>query len=127
MNDNAKILDQNPGPITPVQPVAPVGIANKEMGPIPSVVPEIRPSGPEAGHNIDQSSTELGVKEVQDRPSLTSEHKEIGLEHSGATAPVPTGPTGLVQIPQTKDIESSSTWLNAVIEKVRKLGKLLGV
>lgn len=140
MNDNTKVLDQNPstvaqvGPVqpqTPVQPAAPaafdaatVGIANKEMGPIR--VAEIRPAGTEVRHEISQESAELGVREVQDRLDLTLKHQQIGLEHSGATVPVPLGPTGLVQIPK-KDISSSATWLNALTEKIQKVLKLMGV
>lgn len=124
MSNDAKILDRVQSQ-TPVAPIAGVGIANKEMGPIPSVVPEIRASGPEAKHSIDQELTGLGVKEVQDRPDLTFVPREI--EHSGPNVEVPPGPTGLVQIPEKKDINSSGTWLNALREKIQKVMRLMGV
>jgi len=121
MNDNAKILDQNPGPITPVQPVASVGIANKEMGPIG--IAEIRPAGPEVKHEIDQESVELGVKEIQDRPDLT---QIVDMQHAGPSVPVPPGPTGLVQISEKTDTSESNTWLNALTKKVQKVMQLMG-
>lgn len=126
MGNDVKIADQNPISGIQVQPSSPVGVANKETGSIPSIISEITPAGPEVRPNISQESVELGVKEIQDRPNLTFQHQQIGLEHSGATVPVPAGPTGLVQISEKKDIGSSGTWLNALVEKVQKVMRLMG-
>ena len=117
MNDSTKVLDQNPVSVAPIQPAAPVGGANKEMGPIPPVVPEIRPSGSEVKPKISKESTELGVKEVQDRPDLT---QIANMQHAGPSVPVPLRPIGLVQISEKKDISNSGTWLDALTEKVQK-------
>ena len=124
MNTDAKILDQNPVPGSQVAPSAPVGVANKEVEPIPSVVPEIRPAGPEVKHEISQESAGLGVKEVQNRPDLTN---TTDIQHAGPSVPIPPGPTGLVQISEKKDISNSGTWLNTLTEKVEKVLRLLGV
>lgn len=123
MNNDNKIIDEMQ-PQTPVQPVSSVrGGANKEVGPI-SVVPELKPAGPEVKHEIHQESAALGVKEIQDRPDLT---EGINMQHAGPHIPVPRGPTGLVRIPEKKDISSSGTWLNALWEKVRKMRELIGI
>ncbi len=123
MSNDAKTLDQNPVSGNQVQPWVPVGVANKEIGPIPSVVPEIRPAGPEVKHEISQESVKLGVKEIQDRPDLT---QIINMQHAGPSVPVPPGPTGLVQISEKKDVSNSNTWLNALKEKVQKVMQLMG-
>lgn len=125
MNNDNKILDQNPVLGNQAQPSAPVGMANKETGPIPSVVPEIMPAGPEVKHNIGQESTALGVKEIQDRPDLT---EGVDIRHAGPSVPVPSGPTGKVSLPMSKEeIENqlktgqdddSGKWLAGLIRKV---------
>lgn len=117
MSNDTKIIDQ----VQPQAPVAPISPANKEMAPIG--IPEIGAAGIEAKPAISQESAELGVKEVQDRPDLT---QVVNMHHAGPSVPVQTIPTGLVQIPQTTDINSSGTWLNVLLEKGQKLGKLLG-
>ncbi len=126
MGNDVKTVDQNPVAGSQAQPLTPVGLANKETGPNTAVISELKPAGPEVKHEISQESKELGVAEIQDRPNLTSQHQEIGLEHAGPSVPVLTGPTGLVQIPEKKDIGNSGTWLNALWGKVRKMGELLG-
>ena len=128
MNDNTKVLDQSPVP-PPVSnsTVQPQGSLNKEA-PIGQNLSEfVRSAGSEVTPDLPREVSESGVKVTDDKPFLTPAHIESGVNHSGPNVIVPKGPTGLVQIPQTKDIGSSSTWRNAVIEKVRKLGKLLGV
>jgi hypothetical protein len=124
MSNGDKAVDQSPvSSQVPVLPVA--GVANKELGPVG--VSEIKPSGPEAKHEIGPELQKLGVQETKNAPDLPFEHKQIGMEHSGATVPVPSGPTGLVQIPGEKNIDNSSTWRNVLTEKVQKVGELLGV
>lgn len=100
MSDDAKILDQPVAPQAPIQPSSPIGIPNKEIGPILSVVPEIKHEGSETKHGIDQELAELGVKEVQDRPDLT---QVPDVQHAGPSVPPPTGPSGLVQVPLTRE------------------------
>ena len=127
MNNDNKIVDQNPSVGNQVQASTPLGVANKEIGPIPSVIPEIIPAGPEVKHGISQELQELGVEEKKDAPDLTSGHKQIGVEHSGATVPIPSGPIGLVQIPEVTDINSSGTWLNTLMGRIQKVMELMGV
>ena len=103
MNDNTKVLDQNPGtPQAPIQPVPGVGGANKEaVRPVVAPVSEfLRPSGVEAKHNISQESAKLGVEEVQDRPDLT---QVADMQHAGPSVPPPLGPTGSISIPTREE------------------------
>lgn len=125
---DTKIPDQNPVSGSQIQPSAPIGVANKEIGRVAAPVSElITRSGVETIPNLPPEVSDANVKVPTDKPFLTPAHKEMGLVHSGPDVTVPTSPTGLVQIPQTKDVNNSSTWLNTLREKVRKLGKLLGV
>lgn len=128
MSNDTQVLDRNPvsHPVFGNQVQPQMGSLNKEA-PIATGLPELKPAGPEAKHDIDQQLKDLGVEEKKDSPDLTFEHKQIGLEHSGATVPVPPGPTGLVQISQKEDISSSGTWLDTLREKVRKVMKLIGL
>ena len=123
MNDNTKVLDQNPStPQVPIQPISSSG-ANKEIG---HVSEYIRPSGAELVPNIPPEVSVANVKVVQsDKPELTSEHVQAGLTHSEPV--VPTAPTGLVKISQTGDINNSDTWQKVLEEKVEKVLRLLGV
>ena len=130
MNNDNKIVDQNPGtPQAPIQPVPGVGGANKEaVRPVVAPVSEfVRPSGAEITPNIPPEVSSADVKLQSDRPDLTSEHTQIGLVHSPETVAVPTAPSGLVKIPQTGDARDSDTWLNTLTEKVEKVLRLLGV
>lgn len=136
MNDNTKVLDQNPS-VSPtamgtqgsVQSNINIGSMRKEQASAVSVEPNlsefIKPEIEKP--NIDQEQKDMGVVTKSEAPDLTFEHKQIGLEHSGATVPVPPGPTGLVQFSEKKDISDSGTWLNTLTEKVQKVLKLLGV
>lgn len=121
---DVKVLDKNPvsGGAAPIQ----TGSLNKEASPINTGLPELKPAGPETRHSIDQELAELGIKEINDRPGLTGEHKEIGIEYSDPAVPVVSGPTESVRLPDTKDIGDSNTWLNALADKVRKVMRLLG-
>lgn len=127
MNNDNKIVDQAQ-PQAPVQPVPSVGGgANKEVGRVVAPVSEfVTRSGAEAIPNIPpEVSAHIEVK--NDNPTLTEEHKQIGVEYAGPSVQPPTEPSGLVQIPQTTDINNSDTWLNALTEKIQKVMKLLGV
>lgn len=126
MSGDTKILDQNPVGRTPVQPQSLVGAANKEIGYAP-LVSELKPSGMEVKHEISPELEQLGVKEKKDVPELTFQDQQMGLKHSGETVPVPLAPTGLVIIPEGKDINSSVTWLNALTDKIQKVMKLMGI
>lgn len=129
MSDDTKIIDQNPGtPQAPTPASAPVGTVNKEMGPVPSAVPEIRPAGPEVKHEISQESAGLGVKEIQDRPDLG---KVVDMRHAGPSVPIPSGPTGKITLPMSEDEvtdklktgqdDDSGKWLSKLIQKIMKV------
>lgn len=128
MNNDVKIGDQNPVSGSLVQPSAPVGVANKEVGHVgPPVSEFVTRSGAEAILNIPPEVSEANVKISTDKPFLTPAHKEAGLDHSGPDVTVPTSPTGLVPITEKKDVSSSGTWLNTLLEKIRKVGELMGI
>lgn len=115
--NNDKTGDQVQPQITTVTPAV-LGPNKEAIRPALQVVPEISHVGPEIKHEIDQESANLGVKEIQEnRPELNTAHKEIGINYSGETHPAPTGPTGLVKIPQVKGVENSSNWLSKIFEK----------
>lgn len=101
MSGDPKVLDQNTVSGIQAQPTPPAGAANKEIGPV-SVVSEIRPSGPEVRHDI-KGLENAGVEENNDRPVLTEEHRQAGVDHAGPSVPVPSGPTGQVTLPLTRE------------------------
>ncbi len=98
MNDDKK-LDRNPVSGIQPQPSSPVGTMRKEEAPIGNLS-ELTPAGPEVRHDI-EGLEGLGVKENNDRPVLTEDRRQVGIDH--AIPPPPTAPTGLVQIPLTKE------------------------
>lgn len=147
MDDNNKIPNQNTPPVTPsdqaqsvVQPVASptgdgivssVGSANKEIGPLGESAPqlsEISPAGAEREHNLSQELKDIGVVETKDRPDLTEEHRQAGIEHAGPAVPVPTTAPNSVQYPLSEEEvavrlktgrgDDSGKWLARLIKKV---------
>ena len=131
MNDNTKVLDQNPStPQVPIQPVPGVGGTNKEaVRPVVAPVSEfVRPSGAETVLNIPPEVSEVNVAEVKsDRPNLTFEHKDL-VDHAGPHVPVKTSPTSNVRLPMTEEEianqlkggqdDNSGKWLAGLIQKV---------
>jgi|WetSurMetagenome_2_1015567.scaffolds.fasta_scaffold712647_2 hypothetical protein len=136
MNDDNKVVNQKTPPAiqtdqaTPqvqVQPVTPVGSVNKEVGPINALALEfVKPS--EVEPQIDQDLKELGVEAKKEKPDLTSEHKEVGIEHAGSHISVSTVPSGKVTLPMSEEEiaeklktgqdDDSSKWLAGLINKV---------
>ena len=126
MNDNTKVLDQNPStPQVPIQPVS--GGANKEIGRVSEFV---RPSGAETVLNIPPEVSEVNVAEVKsDSLNLTDEHKGL-MEHSGAAVPAKTAPTRTIQLQMSEEEiekelkrgnkEDSGTWYAALLDLVIK-------
>jgi hypothetical protein len=109
------------------QPV--VGSLRKESAPLGQAMPEIKPSGPEAGHELAQELREIGVKETQQRPDLTNDHREIGMNHAGDSVPAPTSYSNSTNLPMTEEeIEQrikgspndSGTWLALISNKIMK-------
>jgi hypothetical protein len=133
MNDVTQADQVQPqASIKPVQPVQnPVGSVNKEVGPVSSAMSELRPAGSEVSHEISQELRDIGVEEKQDRPDLTDEHKELGVNHAGPHVPVPTRHSGKVKLPMSEEeIESklrtgqdddSGKWLAGLVKKVIKV------
>lgn len=74
------------------QPVNPVSVSHKEIGPLqasdkePVLHPEV---------------TAAGVEPVSEKPKLTEEHEKIGVTASGESTPVATEPSGIVQLPMS--------------------------
>jgi hypothetical protein len=136
MNDDNKIVNQKTSPVvqadqaTPqvqVQPVAPVGSTNKEVGPVNALAPEFVKSS-EVEPQIDQDLKELGVEAKKEKPDLTFEHKKVGIEHAGPHIAVSTVPSGKVTLPMSEEEimdklktgqdDDSSKWLAGLINKV---------
>lgn len=143
MDDNTKILNQNTPPVTqtdqvqpqptvaPVQPSAPVGSVNKETGPIDvdkTQISELSPSGAEVSHEISQELKDIGVEEKKDRPDLTSEHKELGLDHAGPHVSVSLSASNKVVMPMSEEEvvdklkagqdDDSGKWLAWLMKKI---------
>lgn len=127
MNNDSKTADQLQ-PQTPTAPISLVGVPNKEAA--TAVSEFVRPAGPEVKPSLSPEVSEAGVEVKTDRPDLTFEHKEIGLDHAGATQPVLTIPTGKVRLPMTEEEvanqlkvgqdDDSRKWLAGVIDRVIK-------
>lgn len=125
MSGDPKILDQNPVPATQAPAPQAVGVGSKETGRVAPVSEFVKPSGPETVLDIPaEVSGHVGIN--SDKPSLTPEHKELGVVHSGPDASIQPASTDLAQIPQGTDVGNSGTWLNALTEKVQKVMSLMG-
>jgi hypothetical protein len=129
MSDNA-VLDRNPVP-APVSgnSVSSVGSMSKEAPPAINLdlgSPELTPTGPDTQHNIDQELTDLEVKEVKDNPDLTSEHKELGIEHSGPIPVSPPSDSAVMSVSEeeiaaklkTGKSDDSEKWYMALLKKI---------
>jgi hypothetical protein len=66
---------------------APIGSAHKEMGPVGTGMPEVKPSGSEISPELAKELREIGIKEIQERPNLPDDHKQIGINHAGDSVP----------------------------------------
>lgn len=129
MNDNTKVLDQNPGtPPTPVQPVSSVGGANKEMGRVAGPVSEFVKLT-EAEPQIDKELADLGVEVKKDSPNVTEEHRDF-IDHAKQFTAVSTSASGKVTMPMSEEEvadqlktgqdDDSKTGLAKLIDKVIK-------
>ena len=130
MSGDAQVLDQPSGlaPASGSVAVPPVGSSNKEA-PISTVgLSELKPTGQEVEHKIDQELRELGVEEKKDRPNLTSEHKKLGLSHAEPHVPVSTIPPSNVVLPMSEteiasklkagQDDDSGKWLAGLLNKI---------
>jgi hypothetical protein len=135
MNDNVKKVGQNISPVTQddqaqpqvqVQPVTPVGSVNKEVGPVSALAPEFaKPS--EVEPQISQDLKELGVEAKKEKPDLTFEHKEIGIEHAGPHISI-SNSSGKITLPMSEEEvdnllktgqdDDSGKWLAGLIKKI---------
>lgn len=127
---------QQTPPQLPPAPVAPVGGMNKEFGPVAEqpLAEVLQPTekAPELSPEVVEAGVE--VPKNPEVPDLTMHDKNAGISHAPAIAPVPTAPTGLVEIDVTqeqaladvkvnKDPKKSKSWLVLEILKMaqRKL------
>lgn len=132
---------QQPQQVQP--PFMPIGSMHKEAGPskiIEVPVSEIispSESAPEISPEVEQAGVE--VSKNVDVPDLTMHDKKAGLEHAPVIAPVPTQPSGAVQLPLTpeqatetlkkqKNTKNSVTWLaESVLRQIKIMhGKITG-
>ena len=126
MNDNTKVLDQNPSiPSAPIQPVPGVGGANKEaVRPVVAPVSEfVRPSGAETVLNLPPEVSSANVKVQSDRPDLTFEHKQIGLNH--ANPPVSIQSSNSIQLPMSEEEMAQKLETGQDDDSGKSLAKLL--
>ena len=90
---------QNPSQIVQGQPqVQSVGFPNKEQEPLWPVIEKS-----EVELKIDKELVDIGVEAKSDTIHLTPEHTQAGLGHAGASIPVPTSPSGIVNMQQTPE------------------------
>jgi len=141
MNNDNKNVSQNTPPapqadqaqpraqVQPVQPVVPAGSINKEAGPVSAADAEfIKPTDTEP--QLSPELKESGIEVKNDKPNLTFEHKELGLDHAGSNITVSTQPTAPIKLPMSeKEIadklktgqdDDSGKWLAGLIQKIMK-------
>src|SRR3989344_6908146 len=138
MNDDNKTVNQNTPPVVQtdqtqppqpqVQPVAPVGSINKEVGPIVSPVSEsVNP--PETEPRISQELRDLGIEAKKDEPNITNEHKAF-IDHAKQFTPVSSSSSGKVTMPMSEEEvrdklrtgqdDDSGKWLAGLLQKIIK-------
>lgn len=141
MDDNTKIVNQNPPPVAqadqtqpqatvaPIQPSAPVGSVNKELGSVVSPVSEfIKPS--ETEPQIEKDIAELGVEAKKDEPNITDEHKDF-IDHAKQFTPVSSSSKNKITMPMSEEEvaeklktgqdDDSGKWLAGLIRKIIKV------
>jgi len=127
MNTDTQVLKESPvsvGQTPPLQPQTPVGTANKEIGHVSEFV---KPSGAETIPNIPPEVSEH-IKVESDKPDLTPEHKELGLDHAGSNITVSTQPAVPIKLPMSEEEiadklktgqdDDSGKWLAGLIRKI---------
>lgn len=131
MNTDVNVLDKNPVS-TPVSgsTVALQGPLGKEKAPLGTNLSEfIAPAGPEINPNLPPGVSEH-VEIKSDRPDLTSEHKELGIDYAGPHVPVSTSsssnPSSLMTEEEIKkfktgDATDSKTGLAIILDKLKKM------
>lgn len=124
-------VSQQPQPPVPV-PQPPqqnaVGSVAKEAGPIAPVQEHLQASGAEVQPVLHPEVQKAGVEVSKnvEVPRLDLYDQKAGLQHSGATAPIPTQSNGIVQLynnlkSQGADkgsITNSNSWLYKLVAKV---------
>lgn len=139
MNDDNQNVNQNtpPPPVAQtdqtqpqIQPVAPVGSVNKEVGPVVSPVSEsVKLS--ETEPRISQELKDLGIEAKKDEPNITDEHRSF-IDHAKQFTPVSSSSSGKITMPMSEeDIsrqlktgqnDDSGKWLAWLLKKVIKWG-----
>lgn len=136
MNDDQKI-DQNQnaasGVSVPIQSQTQnVGSPHKEYQPVGTPLSEnIKPSEPRP--QVSQELIEIGVQAKSDDFNLTLENRKAGMEHTGASTPVSTYPSGIVQlsttskqtkkkIKKTKPTDSLRGLLLEILKSIQRMG-----
>lgn len=143
MDNNVNVVNQNPPPAVPadqanqsqpqavVQPVyepsMPMGSVNKEAGPVVSPVPESA-SPTDTEPQISAELKDLGVETKSEKPELTPEHKELGVDHVGSNITVSVHAPASVKLPMTEEEiadrlktgqdDDSGKWLAGLIQKI---------
>lgn len=100
---NGQNLSQQSPHLPPTPPPAPVGSMHKEAGPTMSVetpVSEIlTPTevAPELSPEVEQAGVELSKN--TELPDLTMHDRNAGVSHAPVIAPIPTQPSGMIELP----------------------------
>lgn len=136
MDESHQITNPNPQIPNAPAPPTPVGGMNKEAGPVAEmpVAEVLQPS--EQAPRLEQEVVEAGVEVSKNHevPDLTLHDKNAGISHAPVIAPIPTGPTGLVDIDMTEaqareevkmnqNPKMAKSWL--VLEKLKMVQKKL--
>lgn len=139
MDDDTKIVNQNVNPViqgnqaqvqTQVQPAVPAGSVNKETSPVGASDSEfIKPS--EAEPRINQELKESGIEVKSDKPNLTFEHQELGVDHAGPYVPVSSSPKNKITMSMSEEEiedrlktgqdDDSGKWLAGLLQKIMKV------
>lgn len=133
-NTNDKTRSNQPVPSSqPVAQSSSVGLVQKEQevpisSSVQSEISEIIKASEEGPH-VSKEVREVGVKKVSDRFPLTKEHTGVGIQHAGESTPVQTQPSGLVKIPEIREVKVdlqispiySARWLAEVKRRVLKM------
>lgn len=127
MTGDVKVLNQN-SVSAPVSgsPVVPQGSLNKEQSPIRADLSEfVKPAGPETSPSPSAEEKEAGVEVKSDRPDLTFKHKDLGVEHAGASVPVSTAPIKVIQYPMSEEEVGSKLKTGQNDDSGKGLAKLI--
>lgn len=118
--------DDQKQPQAQVAPIVPAGSVNKETVPVGIVDAEFVKSS-ETEPQVSQELKESGVEIKSDRPDLTFEHKELGVNHAGPIPVSSSSPSHII-LPMSEEEmtdklktgqdDDSGKWLAGLLKKI---------